>query len=474
MVLTKKNNQYLFKELTIKDAFQSCFDVKHQSFHFQSSSNDYKVMFTYCEGLYDYDKLNKVIIPELRHFFQLMEDQIFSDDFIQKDLNITTLQQVESKEKMITKVLLGEVLIYFPNLETAYSIDTSNFPKRDPQDSTTDVPIKGSRDGFIEDITTNVALIRKRLPSNSLHYDQYIVGEKSKTKVGLLFIEDKIDPDVLKKIKDKLSKIKTEAIYSTKQVKELIADIKFPLFPIFSYSGRPDFTVHSLMNGRFVLIVDGLPSVVLGPANFMFLLDSGEDKEMISVFALFERLMRIIGFMMATFLPGFWVALVSFHHDQIPFALLSTIVESRRGVPFPSALEVFIMLLLFEIFREAGMRLPFGIGQTLSVVGGLIIGDAAIAAGITNATTMVIIAVAVVSTYTLVNQSLVGAISVVRYFILFISSIMGIWGFFLSSFLTILYLANLRPYGVNYLTMSSKSPRKLLKTYVKLPWKNSS
>ncbi|MDP5276681.1 spore germination protein [Chengkuizengella axinellae] len=474
MVIPKKTSQNHFKEQTIKDTFQSCFDVKHQTFHFQSSSKDYLVMFTYCEGLYDYDKLNKVIIPELRHFFESMEKEKLTDDLIINDLKIATLQKVETKEKMISKVLIGEVLIYFQEQKTIFSIDTCNFPKRDPQDSTTDVPIKGSRDGFIEDLTTNIALIRKRLPSTSLHYDQYSFGEKTNTKVGLLYIDDKIDPHVLKKLKNKLSKIKTEAIYSTKQVKELVGDIKSPLFPIFSYSGRPDFTVHSLMNGRFVLIVDGLPSVIIGPADFMFLLDSGEDKEMITIFGLFERAMRIIGFLMATFLPGFWVALVSFHHAQIPFALLATIVESRRGVPFPSALEVFIMLMLFEIFREAGMRLPVGIGQTLSVVGGLIIGDAAIAAGITNATTMVIIAVAVVSTYTLVNQSLVGAISVIRYFILFVSSILGIWGFFLSSFTILLYLANLRPFGVNYLTMTSKSPREFMKTYFRIPWRNNS
>ncbi|MFS1511271.1 spore germination protein [Chengkuizengella sp. SCS-71B] len=467
MITNKKNNHNHFKEQTIKDAFQSCYDVKHQILHFQSNSNDYKVMFTYCEGLHDYDKLNKVIIPELRKLFELMENQSFSNEFIHKELKIATLHQVEHTKEMIAQVLTGQVLIYFPKLLSAYTIDTRDFPKRDPQDSTTDVPIKGSRDGFIEDITTNAALIRKRIPSNSLHYHQYSVGEKTKTKVGLLYIDDKIDPHVLKKIKGKLSNIKAEAIYSTKQIKQLIGDIKFPLFPLFSYSGRPDFTVHSLMNGRFVLIVDGLPTVIIGPANFMFLLDSGEDKEMITIFTLFERAMRILGFVMATFLPGFWVALISFHHDQIPFALLATIVESRRGVPFPSALEVFIMLMLFEIFREAGMRLPVGIGQTLSVVGGLIIGDAAIAAGITNATTMVIIAVSVVSTYTLINQSLVGSISVVRYFILFVSSILGIWGFFISSFLTILYLANLRPYGVNYLTMTSKKTGNFLKSYVK-------
>ncbi|NBI28455.1 spore germination protein [Chengkuizengella marina] len=466
MITNKNNNQNHFKEQSIKEAFQACYDVKHQILHFQSNANDYKVMFTYCEGLYDYDKLNKVIIPELRKLFELMDNQNFSNDFIHKELKVATLHQVEHAEKMIEQVLTGQVLIYFPKLSTAYTIDIRDLPKREPQDSTTDVPIKGSRDGFIEDITTNVALIRKRVPSNSLHYHQYAVGEKTKTKVGLLYIDDKIDPHVLKKIKGKLANIKAEAIYSTKQIKQLIGDIKFPLFPLFSYSGRPDFTVHSLMNGRFVLIVDGLPTVIIGPANFMFLLDSGEDKEMITIFTLFERAIRIVGFMMATFLPGFWVALISFHHDQIPFALLATIVESRRGVPFPSALEVFIMLLLFEIFREAGMRLPVGIGQTLSVVGGLIIGDAAIAAGITNATTMVIIAVSVVSTYTLINQSLVGSISVVRYFILFVSSILGIWGFFLSSFLTILYLANLRPYGVNYLTMTSKKTGNFLKTYV--------
>jgi hypothetical protein len=192
---------------------------------------------------------------------------------------------------------------------------------------------------------------------------------------------------------------------------------------------------------------------------------------MVNFFVAFTRLLRVLGVMLSLFLPGFWIALTTFHQDQIPFTLLATLVNSRQGVPLPAPLEAIVMLILFEIFREAGMRLPTAYGQTLSVVGGLIIGQAAISAGIAGPGTIVVIAISVLATFTLVNQSLVSVVSLLRVVVLLISGFLGLFGTMTCLLALVLFMVNLRSFGTYYLSpLSPPNLKEFYKVIFRMPW----
>src|SRR5699024_4172668 len=209
-------------------------------------------------------------------------------------------------------------------------------------------------------------------------------------------------------------------------------DKRSKLFPRHDYTGRPDFAVQSLIRGRVFILVDGVAYGMITPVNLFLLFKTVEDNEYPTIFSSFERLLRVFGIIVGILLPAFWLALTTYHQNQLPLQLLATVVQASTGLPFPSALEMLIMLIMFELFREAGLRLPEAIGGTLSVVGGLIIGDAAIREGVTSPAMVVIIALSVISTYTLVNQSCISAVSMICIFSIIATAFFGLFGFFVS------------------------------------------
>ncbi|WP_082174330.1 spore germination protein [Bacillus sp. FJAT-27231] len=447
----------------LKDLFQKNGDVQFTELAF----NDHLITLVYCSGLVNVDLLKSTIPKRLEKFFQTHHEATKENIL---SLQVPSLQLVTKKEKVIEDIFSGMLLIVFPIENIVVSVDIADRPQRKPEETNTEVSIKGPRDNFIEDITINYALIRKRLRTVSLVSESFEIGRRSKTKVALLYMEDISNKDTLKQIKQQLSTIDIDALLSGTQLGELMSGSPYAIFPRHSYTGRPDFAVQSLMQGRFIILIDGVAYAYITPVNLFFLLKSAEDKEYPYAFNSFERLIRVAGISIATFLPGFWVALTAFHQNQLPLTLLATVVESRKGVPFPTSLEAILMMLLFELFREAGLRMPLAIGQTLSVVGGLIIGDAAIRAGLTSPSMLVIIAGSFVAMTTLVNQSFMGAISLIRFFVIILVALFGFFGFFASIFLVGISVARIRIFGVPYLELATRlNWKNILKAMIRLP-----
>lgn len=432
-------------------------------------------MIIYCRGLCDTERIDNEILPELEMALHCIKKEDLLEADLTKYLPKRSLQKCTNENDLMKQIFAGQLGIYIEDKnQTVYLIDLANPPKRTPEESNSEISIRGPRDGFIEDISTNAALIRKRLRTPSLYYEEFEIGKRSVTKVGLFYVYDIIKPEIITEIKHKLKQINIDGLNSGGQLEELLTEGKFNLFPIFQYTGRPDFAVDALLRGRFVIIIDGDPSVLIAPCTLSLLLKTAEDENNIFLFVSLERILRFGGFMIALFLPGFWVALISFHQNQIPFILLASLAQVRQGVPLPTYLESIVMLIIFELFHEAGSRLPSAIGQILSVVGGLIIGDAAIRAGLTSPAMVVVIATSAVATFSLVNQSLSGTISVLRIYVLLASSILGMFGFFVSAFSILLYLANLRTFGLPYLSpISPISMKDLPTTFFRPFWKSN-
>lgn len=457
---------------TINDTFAHCEDVSIEKKVYQKDDYTLSVHLVKCDGLIDGEKFNKLVVPTLK--------QIVVENPIQKATIQTYLQNsslphatlIKDTNTMTKHVFTGQVLFYFDQLNMTFSIDIANHPQRTPEEPNTEISVKGPRDGFIEELPVNIALVRKRLKTNTLKVEKYCVGTRTQTDIALLYVDDIIQEKTLKAVKDKIQNIpKTDALFSLYHLQDLLTNTKFKLVPIFNYTGRPDFVVMSLLQGRFAILMDGVPTAILAPTSLSYLTKSPEDDEFVTIYVAFTRALRFVGLFLATFLPGFWVSLVTFHQDQIPYVMLGTLAETRRGVPFPSPLEAFLMLGMFELFREAGMRLPSAIGQTLTVVGGLIIGQAAIQAGITNPAMVVIMATSLVATFTLLDQSLIGSITVARLIVLFSSSFLGLYGEICISFVVLIYLSGVTSFKVPYLSpLSPFSARDFLNAYLRLPW----
>ncbi|MED4911157.1 spore germination protein [Brevibacillus centrosporus] len=383
------------------------------------------------------------------------------------------LLDASGRDAWITVLVTGEgdLFLFFVNEFRFYRMHLNCVPKRPPEESSTEISIKGPKDGFTEDITTSVALIRKRIRSHSLHVEEFVIGKRTKTKVALLYFTDIISPKILAEVKTRLTSIVTDGLYSINQLEEALTGSKLKILPLIEYTGRTDFCVNALLAGRFVLVLDGNPMVLVGPAGLSLILKSPEDIHFNYTYISFARVIRIFSLFLSVFLPAVWVALMAFHQDQLPFRIMATIAVSRLGLPFSSQIEMFILLMLLEIFREAGIRLPNAIGQTLTSIGGLIIGDAAIRAGLVSPSVVVVGAITAICSVTLVNQSLSSVSSILRFFFFFLACFLGMYGVILGIVLFVVYMASQRSFGVSYLApLSPLLLKTVVQSFLRVPW----
>ncbi|ASS75349.1 hypothetical protein CIG75_10330 [Tumebacillus algifaecis] len=445
-------NKLSANEAWLRDTFQACEDVQIKSLILPTKQAPRSVLLVYCPGVCKVDLINQQVIPSLGRVLQTIVPETSNQERVIAAWQYSSVQSVKVLEEVIAPVFEGKVAVLINGVATAFLLDVADLPNREPSETNSEVSVKGPRDGFTEELSVNIALVRKRLKTNSLRTEYFRLGTRSQTQVALLYIEDIARPESIKEVREKLNKIDAESIYSSTQIEERIISAKFSIFPQMDYTGRPDYVVESVLKGRFVLIIDGVPTSLIAPCNLFLMLKAAEDMHTNYIYASFERILRIIGLFVAVLLPGFYVAITSYHQDQIPLSLLATLLLARKGIPFTIPLEAFLMLLLFELFREAGVRLPSKIGQTLAVVGGLIIGDAAIRSGIASPSLLVVAGTTAVTTFTLINQSLAGAVSILRLLIMILSSFLGLFGFFVGMFVIYVYMANIRSFGISYLT----------------------
>lgn len=444
-----KRDNYQIDERYIKNLFRHSTDVSVEKQHLYGNNNKEQILIIYCNGLIEHKLLINSILPDIQNKYY--RDGLKGVDNINCSERITLRKhEINVDNTLQEKVFNGYTAILIT--ETLYFFNTSSPPKRSPEESHTEVSLRGPRDAFVEDLSTNIALVRKRLKSNSFVTKSFTLGKRSQTQVRLVYITDIQNKKVIKEVTHRLKNIDIDIVNSDNQLLALLGGSNYSLFPLMRSVSRPDGVVSSLVRGRFAIFIDNVPNVLVAPANLGVILHTAEDEHTPYFYASFELLLRLLGLMLSLFLPAFWVSLSAFNVDQIPLPLLATISSSRLGIPFNTAVEVILMISLFELFREAGVRLPKAVGQTVAVVGGLIIGDAAIRAGLTSPTMLVITAITVISTFTLGSQVLYGTVSIIRLFSILLSSVLGMFGFFISIYLTLGYLAKLESFGIPYLS----------------------
>ncbi|MCA1053657.1 spore germination protein [Rossellomorea aquimaris] len=420
------------------------------------------VTLVYFDSLVDRHYLDQYILSKLEDFP--------GESYIDKMMSAFQVEENtdQSLDDLSQSLLTGYVLFFLEG--RIISIHAGSLAKRQPEESSLETSIRGPKDGFVEDLNTNISLIRRRLLTPSLCVEKYSIGKRARTEIAIMYLDDVIDERILDELHMRIKKIDVDVITGNQQVETLLDDNPYSIFTSFDYTGRPDFIVDTLNQGRFALLVDGFPTVSIAPVHLNLLIKSPEDTSTNYVYVSLERVVRIYGMVISAFLPGLWVAFSAYNIEQIPYLLVATISMSRFGLPLSAPVEMFIVLFLFEFFNEAGVRLPRAIGQTVSVLGGLIVGDAAIRAGLTSPTMLVIGAITYISSFTLVNQSLKYGTTVLRFLVLLVSTFFGLFGVVMIFILTVIYISSLTSFGVPYFATSAPiSLMEAIKSYFRLP-----
>lgn len=423
----------LFTSEALKKLFNDSSDIM-----VKEENEELNMLLVYCIPLTDTSLIKSIILPGQGKMDSTIYQYVQMESLLKKDL---------TRERIQEEIFSGKLLVVSAG-ENVYLYDMKKTPHRQPDESVAEVSTIGPKDGLVEDLNTNLGLIRKRLRTSSLIVKEYTIGKRTNTKVSLLYIKDVINTQILEEIETRLSNIDVDILTSSTMLTEYLTPWKFSLIPTIDYTGRADFIVEAINQGRFSILVDGSPTALIAPVDLSLLFKSPEDENISFYYASLQRTLRIIGVFMTILLPGFYITLITHNVGQLPLPILATISISRLGLPFSPLIESLLMLIMFELFLEAGSRLPKGIGQTVSVLGGLIIGDAAIRGGITSPTMLVIIGITALANFTLVNRSLAGNLFYFRIFVLLISYFLGIYGFVLSFIFIILYIARLQSFGI--------------------------
>ena len=353
---------------------------------------------------------------------------------------------------VIEDINSGNCLLFVDTLTTVFSIDAKGFEKRSVSPAQNEAIIRGSQEAFVEALRTNTSMIRRAITNENLVVEGATVGSESKTKCAILYMKNIANDDLIAEVKKRVNNIDVDYITSSGQLEQLIEDKNISNIPQILSTERPDKTTLHLLEGRVAIIVNGSPYALIMPVTLSDFILSTEDTNVKFQYANLTRVMRIIGLFISLLLPGLYVAISNYHQELLPTELLFAIAASREVVPFPVIFEILIMEIAFELIREAGLRIPGAVGSTMGIIGGLVLGQAAVTANIISPILIIIVAITGIASYAVPDYSLSFSIRLLRFVYTILGYLMGFLGIGLGIFINILVLANLKSFGVPFLT----------------------
>lgn len=385
------------------------------------------------------------------HIFQsLMEDNEYTDINAVKEqiLHANILGDVKSKEEAVMQILAGNVVLIFDFWNSAIYCEARNYPKRNVPESVKENVIKGSLEAFNESFIDNVGLIRKRVKNENLKFETLILGKKSNTTVAIVYIKGVAPEKLVNYVKNKVQNMNNDFVMNSNYIEEALEQ-QHTIFDTIGYTERPDKVSSRLLEGRVAIIVEGSPTVLTAPFFFIENLMASDDYYLNKYYAYAARIERWLAFFLSMFLPGLYIALTTHHFQLVPTEFIFRLGISRAGVPIPTVVEVLLMTFFFRLLREAGIRLPAPTGQTMSIVGALILGEAAVGAGLASQATIVMVSIVAISTFLIPN--LYRAIGIWNNLILILAAMCGLPGFYTGVFILLAHMASLRSCGYPHL-----------------------
>lgn len=361
------------------------------------------------------------------------------------------LEIINDYEKLYNKVLSGDTVIIVDGEAEAFSIGTRGWESRGIEEPSTEQVVRGPKEGFTETIRTNSALIRRRIRDKNLTFEWFQIGRRSKTDIAIAYVKDIANEKIVQEVKDRLGRIDTDIILEGGYIEEFIQDESYSPFPTVYNTERPDVVTAGLMEGRIAIIVDGTPFVLLVPALFINFMQSSEDYYQRADISTLIRILRYISFLLSLLVPSAYIAATTFHQEMLPTSLLISLSAQREGVPFPAVVEAIIMEITFEILREAGLRMPRAIGAAISIVGALVIGQAAVEAGLISATMVIVVSLTAISSFVIPKFNMSISTRMLRFGFMILAATFGLFGIILGLLMLVLHLTSLRSFGVPYM-----------------------
>jgi spore germination protein KA len=432
-----------------------------------------RITIVYIEGLTEKEHLSNFIIkpllegPDFRHAEKEKEVITLIES---GSLYFPLGNKLKDIDSAVSSLFKGNVLLVFDEESVSFSFEVQGFEKRAITEPSSENVIKGPKDTFVEDLMTNISTVRRRIASPDLIIEKAIVGQQTQTTIALIYHKGIASKDIVDDIRKRIDSIRIDGVLATAYIEEYMINKKYSPFPQILFTERPDKFSSNILEGRIGIIIDGFPTALILPATLVTLMQAPEDYSSNFLVSSQIRFLRYLLIIVTLFLPGFYIAVTSFHHEMLPTVLILSVKIAKEGVPFPTFIETIGLLIAFEILVEAGIRLPKSIGQALSIVGAVVVGQAAAQAKLSSPAVVVLISVTAISNFVLPNQDLSNAIRLWRLIIAILSSIAGLFGMCIGGLLLLYHLCSIENYGVPYLSpfVSSTNPQ-FQDTFIRSP-----
>jgi spore germination protein KA/spore germination protein len=445
----------------LRAAFKDCDDIKFRFFNAKGQ----EAVLVYLYGMTDLTLLEKNVLeilmgsassknmaqdnrPKAKNSPQNAQVNANS---IEKDLITSASMSVMTKaSEALDAILTGNALLILDGINKAFIIGTKSHVKRSVEEAKTEAVAQGAHDGFNETLSDNLVLIRRRARDTNMKVRVLSIGARSKTSVALVYVNDLVKPGLLEEIERRLRLIDTDVIIVSQTVQEFLSEHPWTPFPLLQRTERPDVVTAAIYEGRVGILVDTTPMALIAPCTYKSTMQSVDDYSSAPVTASLIRLLRHFAAFISLFMPGIYIAVVSYHPGMLPTTLAISIAELRARTPFPAFLEVLMMIVVLEIFQEAILRTPSKIVTAASVVGGFVIGTTIVQAGISNPLLVVVMAVTAIASFSM-NYSLGLAFRTIRIPIILLSSVLGLYGLMLGALAILTHMCALRSFGESYI-----------------------
>lgn len=432
-------------------------------------------MIIYVDGMIEKKLISSEIMKPLMFETRIADFESIKGNplaFI-RNFGITSasIREIRTMNDVVSEILYGNAALIIDGIDTGISIDVKGWETRGMSEPESEVLVRGPREGFTETLLNNTVLIRRRLRTPDLVFMEINVGKLSNTAVSIAYVRGVADPSLVAEVVSRLNRINIDGIMESGYIEELIEDNPYSPFPQVAHTERPDRVAAALLAGRVAILTDGTPVALVVPAEFVSFMQSPDDYYERFYFGTAVRWLRYIAFAMSLLLPSLYIAITTFHQEMIPTRLLISLAAAREGVPFPALVEAMLMEFTFEALREAGIRLPRAVGQAVSIVGALVIGQAAVQAGIVSPLMVIVVAVTGIASFMNPTYSTGITMRLLRFPMMILAGTLGLFGVMTGILAILIHMAGLRSFGVPYLaSLAPLHTSDLKDVLVRAPW----
>lgn len=432
-------------------------------------------LLIFIDGMVDEERIESQLLQPLMSCTHSNEAE-HNDTLAWLTYNVLPTERIKVKmrEDQAEEVILsGDVILLVDGMPGSLMIGMNSLRTRSVEEPASEPVIRGPKDGFTESLQINATLIRRRLKTPRLKSESFQVGTLSRTKLTVMYVEGIAGQDLIDEVKARIQNIHIDIVLESGYIEELMADNRHSIFPQLMPTERPDRAVASLAEGRVVMIVDNTPFVLIAPTTPFEMLQAAEDYSQNFIVVTANRWLRLSLSFIALIFPSLYIAITTMHQEMLPGDLLLSIASSREAVPFPAIVEAFIMELSFEGLREAGIRLPRQVGQAVSIVGALVIGQAAVQAGLVASSLVIVVSFTGIASFIFPSYSQGLPIRLLRFPLMIVAGTLGLYGIFIFMLALLIHLLKLKSFGVSYLSpVSTMNTVGMKDVFMRVPWWN--